>query len=352
MTQQNESLSQEVAKLTTAYADFMNQHKKQVKQLYSQLIKVADTEQATLLLTQLLQDAEPGVLDQGMVKYAVSKKIPLKSLASFRNMLSIRSRREQISVNSSEWFINNKIYGYKFIDQLKIQRPQIICAKAKATELEFTEHSVIKPNNGSASRGVYIVTKNSQYFDVRLGQAFAGEENLKQKMQDDLKSKRVAKDSWQVEQLIADLSEDNSTITPATDLKFYCFYGKVGMVLEADRSSGSKYCEWLPDGQKAHTGRYPNNKFSGKGFTAQELELAKQISLEIPSVFMRIDFLKTNKGIVFGEFTPRPGKYDEFNDEFDQYMGDMYLEAEARLMKDLVNAKDFTIFNSVKNTKK
>jgi hypothetical protein len=44
---------------------------------------------------------------------------------------------------------------------------------------------------------------------------------------------------------------------------------------------------------------------------------------------------------VFGEFAPKPGNYDEFDDETDQWLGDYYLQAEGRLTNDLINGKEF-----------
>jgi len=48
----------------------------------------------------------------------------------------------------------------------------------------------------------------------------------------------------------------------------------------------------------------------------------------------------------FGEFTPKPGKYEQFNDDIDQCLGDYFLEAEARLVEDLLDSKPFDHFKS------
>jgi hypothetical protein len=69
------------------------------------------------------------------------------------------------------------------------------------------------------------------------------------------------------------------------------------------------------------------------------------MSKEIPTPFIRIDFLKTEKELVFGEFTPKPGNYDEFDQSTNQWLGDYFLEAEGRLMADLLHGKQFTHYN-------
>ncbi|PIB49322.1 teichuronopeptide biosynthesis, partial [Pseudomonas sp. 2588-5] len=87
--------------------------------------------------------------------------------------------------------------------------------------------------------------------------------------------------------------------------------------------------------------------FEGEGFTKGELELVEKLSAELPVPFMRIDFLKTSKELVFGEFTPKPGNYDEFNQKTDQSLGEMYLEAEYKLIDDLINGKKFSCFKEI-----
>ena len=123
---------------------------------------------------------------------------------------------------------------------------------------------------------------------------------------------------------------------PPIDLKFYCFFGEVGFVLEVERANETRYCEWLPDGRLAETGRYEGRSFVGSGFTNEQLEIAKRVSQAIPTPFMRIDFIKSKNAFSFGEFTPRPGQFSSFNKEFDRYLGECYLSAEGKVLKSLM----------------
>lgn len=59
---------------------------------------------------------------------------------------------------------------------------------------------------------------------------------------------------------------------------------------------------------------------------------------------MRIDFLAAKSGLYFCEFTPRPGDFEKFNDATDEMLGTLYLDAELRLVNDLVFGKRFTEF--------
>src|SRR5699024_10295225 len=131
---------------------------------------------------------------------------------------------------------------------------------------------------------------------------------------------------------------------PARDLKFYMFYGKVGVVLEIIRDPEVRHCWWNGNGERIFTGKYEESLFHGKGITPEEISMIESLSEEIPAPFVRIDFLTLEKGIVFGEFTPKPGDYDDFNIETDLLLGDYYLDAQARLEADLLQGKQFTAF--------
>lgn len=77
------------------------------------------------------------------------------------------------------------------------------------------------------------------------------------------------------------------------------------------------------------------------------MALAEQISLQIPSPFMRLDFLQCHDGLVLGEFTCRPGQFDEFNPSYDRLLGEKYAKARSRLFMDMLNSKGFDAFRSM-----
>jgi hypothetical protein len=77
------------------------------------------------------------------------------------------------------------------------------------------------------------------------------------------------------------------------------------------------------------------------------LKVAEYISLHIPSPFIRIDFHRRGSELVCCEFTPRPGATWLYNRKADQMLGDAYLAAEGRLLKDFLAGKTFNIFNSI-----
>src|SRR5699024_6795768 len=140
------------------------------------------------------------------------------------------------------------------------------------------------------------------------------------------------------ESIVYENSMDRMT---GRDLKFYCFYGKVGLILEIIRYPEIRHCWWTRDFKRVTTGKYDESLFSGDAVSPEELQMIEQLSEEIPAPFVRIDFLQSENGLVFGEFTPKPGNYDDFDLKTDQLLGDYYIEAEARLIKDLLKGKTF-----------
>lgn len=270
------------------------------------------------------------------------EEISLQPLASFRANLSGRLRTKQLGEPLPEWVLDNKMAAYEFVDQLGVRRPWVSKMIYSYEDLLKDHSVVIKPVDGAGSRGVYLVFEENHIQDVRRGEVLNSWDELTSKMKMDLNSGWVSKDEWMIEELIVTNSHSKSS---PRDLKFYCFYGEVALVLEIERYPELKYCWWTPDGNPIHTGKYEDDLFIGAGFKAEDIERVRKISLEIPSPFMRIDFLKSGTEMIFGEFTPKPGNYDEFDSNTDTRLGDCFLRAESRLLNDLIKGKQFHYYN-------
>ncbi len=270
-----------------------------------------------------------------------TKGVSIEGLASFSASLTTRSRRNQLGQYGPEWKLNSKIKAYRFIDELNFKRPWAESKKYTFSEIPKKEGLVIKPTQGANSRGVYLIFSLDRIFDVKNSKMLSSWSDLVNCVSEDLRLKRVNADEWIVEELIY---QDDEKALPANDLKFYCFYGKVGLVLEVSRFPQKRYCWWTPNGDIIDTGKYNKSLFFGDGFLQTHIKQVETISAEIPAPFVRIDMFNSNNDLVFGEFTPRPGNYNEFNKDTDQLLGDYFLEAEGRLMNDLLKGKKFENF--------
>lgn len=273
-------------------------------------------------------------MTERLTRLLSQNQVPLANIASFRQLLVQATRRRQlISFQPLEWLLNNKRAAYQFVDSLKVKRPEIYAFNESLDTISLRKGSVLKPENGSSSHGVFVLDQKGGAFEVRTGEKLSSLHELRTKAKGLLKAGVIKADTWLLEEFIGDFEEGSPL--PVVDLKFYCFYGEVGVVYEIERADKTRYCEWLPDGTPTETGIYKEGKFLGQGFTPEQLSIAKSISKQIAAPFLRIDFVKSKTHFSFGEFTPRPGHFTDFNSTFDRRLGELYLQAEARLYKQL-----------------
>lgn len=269
----------------------------------------------------------------------------LPYLSCFRTSVALRTRMSRVSgIKRPEFLVNNKLAAYKFVDLLGVRRPKVFGEPCPHKELEPMGGIVIKPAQGEATIGVFLVYSEREIYEPKRGVRLSSWGDMLARMETLLARKQVKRDAWLKEELILG---DCVQQTPADDLKFLCFYGKVALVREIVRLPKTRDCWWTGEGKKVVTGQVLSKDgeiLEGRGFTASQLELARRVSLAIPAPFMRIDFLRCGDELVFGEFTPRPGSFAKFDDETNRYLGDYYLDAEARLTRDLLNDKKFDEF--------
>jgi len=315
--------------LTFAARNYMNENQANKNFIYSRVLS-----------GMKIEDIPEFIVRAGLTE---TDAIHLDQAASFRASLTMRMREKQLTGTLPEWLLDNKQDAYQFIDELKVKRPWISDETYALKNIPKQEGIVIKPADGAGSRGVYLIYDIHDIVDIKRQMKLNSWESMLENMRKDLDSGIVEKDEWMTEELILEDLEDK---LPASDTKFYCFYGKVGLVLEISRYPELMYAWWTRTGERVRTGKYDGDIFMGNGVTKAEIELAETISKEIPAPFIRIDFLRSENGLVFGEFTPKPGNYDEFDDATDKWLGDLFLEAENRLTTDLLNGKDFKLYKN------
>ncbi|MCR6112295.1 hypothetical protein HXA35_18345 [Bacillus sp. A301a_S52] len=303
-----------------------------------------DTEQRNVVFNKLVDVYDIREIPEKIIRYAEETSAnEINPVASFKTNLALRSTIRKKQLLTHDHILDDKSLAYQLMDILDIRRPGRSTETFTSKKISSESGQVLKPVNSAGSRGVYIIYDETKILKVKDASLFQGYDELKLRMIEDVQKGFVQNDEWFLEELIYDREKQG----PARDLKFYCFYGRVGLVLEIERYPNIKYCWWNRSGYRIHTGKYENQLFEGEGFTKGELELVEKLSAELPVPFMRIDFLKTSKEFVFGEFTPKPGNYDEFNQKTDQSLGEMYLEAEYKLIDDLINGKKFSCFKEI-----
>ncbi len=197
-------------------------------------------------------------------------------------------------------------------------------------KLELRPGLAIKPSDAAGARGVFLIHSHDRIFSVRDKSVLSSIAELRTEAAAFV-TRKGEKDRWNTEEIVYGPNEE-----PASDLKFYCFYGEVPLVLEVIRTGRENVHYWY-DGKGApvRTGKYDDTVLAASSIDRELLEYAGNISRNIPAPFIRIDFYRSRDGLVFGEFSPRPGGFHEFGIETDRLLGRHFVEAQARLFADM-----------------
>ena len=251
----------------------------------------------------------------------------------------MNSAMSRAGTKSAEALLDDKTNGQAFARLLGLRVPNTYQNGVSLAEVRPRQGIVVKPSRAASSKGVYSFLSNDAIYNLGANTALS---SFAEFIEDAKKipDKLGRPDSWMVEELI--LNEDGFL---PNDLKMLTFYGEVALVQEATRLP-TRICYYNRDGHSVRTGRYEDRAFEGTGVPAEYIDLAEKISLKVPIPFMRIDFLKSAEGPVFGEFTPKPGNFQGFDAPTDARLGRCYAEARGRLMADLLKGKAFEEYNA------
>lgn len=196
---------------------------------------------------------------------------------------------------------------------------------------------VIKPVIGSGSNGVFLLEKQDQGLrNVVSGAVYPL----------DLKSLHEAglKHFEGCPLIAEELVEMHDA--PSLNWKVFAFYGEVGFIRQVDLNRKDQvYKMWSPTGEDLgvidrHSFPYDASLPPPQDFAAV-IDAAQKISKQVLTPFVRVDLYEAAEGVYLGEVTLRPGslykrKYlHMFTPEWDRKLGEMWEEAEARLVEDM-----------------
>lgn len=294
----------------------------------------------------LLNDVPPDALPHWVVKRAEREDLKIRRALSFKSFMVQESESRRLGLLAPSWMLDQKLAAYRFIDELGIRRPVTDLKTYKLADVPISFPAVLKPRRSTGSKGCYLLYSDREIMHVKDGTRFQSVEAMLKHagslITPTSTRARPLPDRWFIEEMILESSEP---VVPARDLKYFCFYGEVLFYLEVRRDSGkSRYSFRTSEHLPIKPGDWDYEYFEGEGSSSDELEEAKQLSLEIPHPFCRIDMLKSSDGLVFGEFTPRPGGYNRFSPKWDRKMGEAWARALHRIQCDMLESKEFTAF--------
>jgi glutathione synthase/RimK-type ligase-like ATP-grasp enzyme len=214
--------------------------------------------------------------------------------------------------NSPHWQfqLNNKHNSHEFAKLYNCKVPELYWEGRDVQKIKFDllpESYVIKPNLGYSSKMVFLMQGSRNLFDNK---------NYSQNEIIEELSNTVAKDP-ELEFMIEEfaINEKGDSVIP-DDYKFYTFNGEIACIQVINRTGRSKGATSFYDENWNQIERVQKDYLDGPKQTApvcleQMIENAKKLS-KAYKIFVRIDFYATNKGALFGEFTPTPFRGNGF----------------------------------------
>jgi len=199
------------------------------------------------------------------------------------------------------------------------------------TPERFAEPRIVKPLQGSTSRGVMALFPDGpgRWRDLLTGEShdFGGVVATLAEAVERL----GLRDQWVIEELLVPADGE---IRPVEDIKVYAFRGDVPLILMR-ASNPLRYrwfsSEWRPLGLSKYR-TLIDESLQPPTRGDEIVALARGLSARLPIPFIRVDCYDTTRGVVVGELTPYPGNFDSFSDAWDERLGRCYEIAESSLL--------------------
>lgn len=309
-----------------------------IQDLAIELSGLPDHAELYLEAVSLLQPSQMTQHDQTAVARILKK--PLPNTDSFWVSLLERRRRKQLGFVPEKRLGLNKPNDMSFARALGVPTVATRFTGSWKDIPRDLKPGCIKPMQSSESRGVFYVFPRgvkSVHSSVEC-EDWGHVERLATEQLDTHPSEV----EWELQDLVTWQG------SPGPDLKFYAFYGEIGAFVEVSRHDVPQYAYFdhnltsLPfteDGNPRMTDL--RNSMTIAGLDENDLQAVRDFSKKIPVPYMRIDYLGSDDGLVFCEFSSAPGQAHMIDTENQVRLGTMYHQAEMRLLHDLLNGKTF-----------
>ena len=285
-----------------------------------------------------------------VVMVARNHKKPLVHADSFFRKIVERRRMKQLGAVPEKFLGLDKDRDVEFAEIAGFRVARTLWRGNLAEVPEgLRESTFLKPTISSGSKGAFTLFAADDIFCTMNAKRLSSWSAVRDEAARQLARQDVDLIEWQVQELVCEAPG-----TPARDLKFYSFYGEVGLIVEVVRNPTRQYEYFDPDGRIADSGRVhsvqppfkdPRDTVTDKGFISGEMfKTVRRLSLSIPAPFMRIDFLLGQGELVFCEFSSSPAFSHIHPPKYQAKLGKMYLEAQMRLEADLASGKEFSAY--------
>lgn len=200
--------------------------------------------------------------------------------------------------------LSNKANAREFAKMNGCQVPELYWRGTDVENIDFNAlppYYVIRPTTGHSSKMVFIMDHGTNLFDSKV---YTPAEIIA------ILKEAVAKKHDQEFLVEEFLQNEDGKHSILTDYKFFCFNGEIATIYEIERTGPKSglstfYDENWKQMKNVHIFYPPKPASKEPACFKDMVEQAKRLS-KAYGIFVRLDFYATNKGAVFGEFTPTP----------------------------------------------
>lgn len=219
--------------------------------------------------------------------------------------------------------LEHKFNSREFAKKYGCKVPGLLWYGQNFDEIDFStlpKHFVVKPTLGHSSRSVYLMSDGT---DLLTGTFYTLNElkaSLKQL------TSLYPEMTFIIEEFAANEKGDFQI---PVDYKFYMFNGEIACIQVINRGTlieGAKtgtvnyYNENWTSTDKIKTSSFKDGSPQQKPKCLQEMVQSAKVLSRAYEIFVRVDFYATDKGAVFGEFSPTPDGGHSFTKAGSKYL--------------------------------
>ncbi|WP_061962865.1 ATP-grasp fold amidoligase family protein [Demequina aurantiaca] len=339
------SLEERLAVARSLRTEALDNYRELVEE--ARLLPPEDTTRVALFSAAVRELFVDELTHPDLIEIARHQRKPVLQVDSLWSSIVKRRRMKQLGPVPEKNLGISKYNDEKFAELVGVKTTKAVFRGTFADIPRDARMVVVKPIGSSDSKGAFYVLDGGQLVSIADSDELEDWTELEVRAIKQLGGENLDGVEWQVQKM------ETFAGKPARDFKFYIFYGQIGLILEASRFPEREYAYFNEDFTSAACGRDQEPRFrdtsrtftNNGGISEQQLEMVRNFSASIPVPFMRIDFLYTDDGLVLCEFSSAPGDSHTWSPEYDRMMGTMYLDAERRLISDLLAGKTFPAFS-------
>jgi teichuronopeptide biosynthesis TupA-like protein len=242
--------------------------------------------------------------------------------------------------------IARKLKAYSFAQSHGVRIPTMLGLWDQLEHIawdELPDEIVLKSNTGASSRGVFPLRRiDGRWFMVTRREPIEPADIVEQLTA--LYNGGRVDGPFFGQELIGKGRDD----ALPTEVRVYCFYGEAGVVNVRRATShgdntGTRARRFLPDGSPGPRHVRHDDDIELPDAFHRAVDIARRLSGHVPRPLVRVDFLDDDGDAVFGELTPRPGGPHYFGRDDDRRLGELWEQAQARILNDVIDGSDYAL---------